>query len=134
MRKFNPFLMSFFRFIFALILLLGISYKGYSQQYTFKSTSFSIIDNSQIYYDVNYLEFNNDIVALYNENSKVKTIFRVYKSQTTKDVETNADLVIMDTWDEKNKEDVRIILALLNNECFVILDKIVFYDLQLIDS
>ena len=117
-------------------MLLGITVNGYSQQslpFAMKSNQFSIIGEEKVYNDVNYFEFNNRSITLYNKNSKVKTEFVVYKSQQTYDAETESDLTILDCWDTRNKDNVRIILVELKEELILMLDNIVFYNLEFID-
>ncbi len=129
--KTSPFIM--FLMVF---MLLGITINGYSQQslpFSMKSTQFSIIGEEKVYNDVNYFEFNNRSITLYNKNSKVKTEFIIYKSQQTYDAETESDLTILDCWDTRNKDNVRIILVELKEELILMLNDIVFYNLEFID-
>lgn len=117
-------------------MLLGIIVNGYSQQslpFAMKSNQFSIIGEEKIYNNVNYFEFNNRSITLYNKNSKVKTEFVIYKSQQTYDAETESDLTILDCWDTKNKDNVRIILVELKEELILMLNDIVFYNLEFVD-
>lgn len=116
--------------------MLGITVNGYSQQsfpFTMQSTQFSIIGEEKVYNDINYFEFNSRSITLYNKNSKVKTEFIVYKSQQIYEYEIEADLTILDCWDTRNKNNVRIIFAELKGQLVFMLDNIVFYNLEFID-
>ena len=119
-----------------MVFVLGITVNSYSQQslpFAMKSTQFSIIGEEKVYNDINYFEFNSRSITLYNKNSKVKTEFIIYKSQQTYDAETESDLTILDCWDTRNKDNVRIILVELKEELILMLDNIVFYNLEFID-
>lgn len=122
--------------VFLMVFMLGITVNGYSQQFlpfSMKSDQFSIIGEEKVYNDINYFEFNSRSITLYNKNSKVKTEFVIYKSQKTYDTETASDLTILDCWDTKNKDNVRIILIELKEELILMLNDIVFYNLEFID-
>ncbi len=123
------------RILFLLVFLLGIVMTSYSQPFTLKSTQFGFVKEPDRYHDINYFIFNDNIITLYNENSQVRTKFIIYKYQDAYDAELKADLNIFDCYDTRNNENVRIILTkLINTDLHLLLNDIIFYDLEFVDN